>query len=312
MATGHFWTLWPHIGAVLAPPTPPPSRHFRTEARDPSLGTVRLTGRFSSPPEARTLVLLVHGLGGSAASSYMMLAARAAHDAGMATLRLNLRGADRSGEDYYHAGLTSDLKAALGSAAARPYERVFIWGFSLGGHVTLRLMTEDHDPRIAGAVAVCTPVDLAAAARAFDEPRRVIYRRYVLGGLKDIYREVYLRRGGPAGLPDAMAIDTLEEWDNRIIAPRHGFADADDYWEKVGVGPRLGFVDRPTLVVQAEADPMIPMHTVRPTLDAAPNVDTRWIPRPSGGHVGFPKDLDLGVDASPGLEAQVLGWMARA
>ena len=61
--------------------------------------------------------MIVHGLGGSATSYYARKAALAAAHAELDSLRLNLRGADRGGADYYHAGLTEDL--AGGSAKRR-------------------------------------------------------------------------------------------------------------------------------------------------------------------------------------------------
>ena len=60
-------------------------------------------------------LLIVHGLGGSAKSPYTAKAAHAAAAAGLSSLRLNLRGADLLGEDYYHAGMTADLAAAIAS-----------------------------------------------------------------------------------------------------------------------------------------------------------------------------------------------------
>jgi hypothetical protein len=38
-------------------------------------------------------------------------------------------------------------------------------------------------------------------------------------------------------------------------------------------------------------------------------LDVRWVER--GGHVGFPNDFHLGEAAPPGLESQVLAWLAR-
>jgi hypothetical protein len=311
MLRGHFWTVGPFLRAVLRPPRPPISRHFRAEVADALHGVVRISGRLAEPAGARTLVVLVHGLGGSAESPYMIETAATAHGAGFASLRLNLRGADLSGEDFSHAGLTADLHATLESPDLAPYDSVFVIGFSLGGHLTLRYATEPHDPRVRAVSAICPPLDLAGAARAMDQPIRAPYRRHVLSGLKRIYEEVHRRRGGSARrLDEARAIETLRAWDDQIIAPRHGFANAEDYWNKMSVGPRLDRVGPPALAVIAEADPMIPLGTVRPALEATDRIDVRWVPPARGGHVGFPTNLDLGVDARLGMAPQVLGWLA--
>ena len=62
-------------------------------------------------------------------------------------MRFNMRGADRSGEDVYHAGTTEDLRAMLRSPALARFRRIHVIGFSLGGHILIRWATEpDRDP----------------------------------------------------------------------------------------------------------------------------------------------------------------------
>jgi predicted alpha/beta-fold hydrolase len=64
----------------------------------------------------------------------------------------------------------------------------------------------------------------------------------------------------------------------------------------------------PALLVAAEADPMVPPATLRPSLANDPaNLTVQWASR--GGHVGFPAGLDLGFAAPPGLERQLLAWL---
>jgi hypothetical protein len=239
----------------------------------------------------------------------MLRAARAARRAGVSSLRLNLRGADRSGEDFYHAGLIEDLDATLRSPELARYEQIVILGFSLGGHVTLRYAAIAPDPRVRAVASVCAPLELARSTAAFDRPERWLYRRHVLAGLKEMYAEVAKRRSVPLLPERAARISTILEWDDRTVAPRHGFGSAAAYYDAVSVGPRLREVKRPALVVAARHDPMVPESTVRSSLDRARDaVDVRWIDR--GGHVGFPSDADLGVSkAGRGLEPQVIGWL---
>ena len=89
-------------------------------------------------PLGEKFPLVVHGLGSEIDAPYVVAAAQAAEARGLSCLRLYLRGADRKGEDFYHAGLTADLHAALASPTLASYDRVFVLGYSLGGHVTLR------------------------------------------------------------------------------------------------------------------------------------------------------------------------------
>src|SRR5687768_450621 len=106
---GHFWTLAPFLRNLASPRAATPSIAWQCSVNDPLFGPLRLTGKLSTPEGATRLLLIVHGLGGHADSHYMAAATHAAQALGVASLRLNLRGADRLGEDYYHAALTSDL-----------------------------------------------------------------------------------------------------------------------------------------------------------------------------------------------------------
>lgn len=308
--TGHFWTLGPFVRYSLMPPRAPASSHFETLIEDPSIGSVRLSGRLrqQAAPARSTIVVIVHGLGGSASSYYSIKAAQAAERAGLDSLRLNLRGADRRGADYYHAGLTADLEAALASEALRRYETILLMSFSLGGNMTLRYLADRPDPRVRAASTICSPIDLQGSARAIDESRRAIYRRHVLRALKDIYREVAATRAVPLPVEDAERIDTMEEWDDEIIAPRHGFADAGDYWAKASAYKILPQISLPTLFLASTRDPMVLIENVRPWL---PKTDgaVRGLITEGGGHVGFPDNLDLGMGISGLVEDQIIQWM---
>ncbi len=305
---GHFWTLWPRLRGVLRPAPPPPSRHWRTQLWDPRIGELTLSGRLHESG-GRELLLLVHGLGGSHRSPYMVAAARAAAARGLACLRLDLRGADRRGGDYYHAGLTDDLRAALGAEELARFERVYLLGYSLGGHVCLRYLAEpDVDPRVVAAATVCAPLDLRAGALAIDQPARRPYRAHVLRGLKAIYAEVARRREVPLALREARRITTLREWDERIVAPRFGFAGAEDYWRSQSAAPLLHRVRVPTAMIVTAADPMVPLCTLEPHLRRG--LAVRPCVLPLGGHVGFPAGVDLGLGTSGSVEAQLLAWLA--
>lgn len=306
--SGHLWTFGVRLRDAILPPVGPEGRPWSTWLQDPRVGPVRLTGLLDEPVGARALVLILHGLGGSCRSPYTARAASAARAAGFATLRLNLRGADGSGEDLYHAGLVADAAAALSSPEARRYETVLLWGYSLGGHLALRYAALGPDPRVRGVAAVCPPLDLAAGVDVLDGPGCGLYRRYLLRPLKQSYAKVALRRPLTTPSSQVQAAPTIRRYDDLAVAPRHGFADAGDYYAQVSVGPRLAHLSVPCLAVFSERDPMVAPHTVRPSLAAAPRaLQVKWTPR--GGHVGFPADLDLGLGGGLGLEAQVAQWL---
>lgn len=304
---GHFWTLRPFVASKINPPKPPPSRLFRTSVTTAGGARVPVTGRVSGPQEARTLLVVVHGLGGSASSPYALEASVEAAARGYACLRLNMRGADRSGAGIYHAGLYDEIRASLDDEVFSRIERIFLLGYSMGGHTSLRYAALDPHPKLRALTTVCAPIDLEAGCKEIDREERRLYRMHVLAGLKEIYAATHRKRPVPASLEDVLRIEKLRDWDALVVAEEFGFESPEDYWRKVGAGPLLPKIEVPTMVVATKHDPMVLSHTVEPALSAAKNLYNVWLTR--GGHVGFPPSVDLGLGSRGSLESQAIQWM---
>ncbi len=291
------------IRGTVPPPAVPWFDDVETDT-----GPVRLTGWLSVPPNATAVAILVHGLGGSADAHYAVRAASAAHAIGIATLRLSLRGADRRGDGIYHAGLTGDLHAAIAAEELASFDAVALLGYSLGGHTALLAATETRDPRVRAVAAIQPPLDLAAGQAHLDRTR--FYRHYILRALRSIHASA-VAHGRAAAVADVRRISTIREWDERVVAPHFGFRDAADYYARASVGPRLGALRVPALVVASRHDPLVPPHTIEPSLDpAGDRVDVRWVAH--GGHGATTGRERLGVDGAVGLEAQVFQWLAHS
>ena len=274
---------------------------------------VHVGGELIDDGACESLVIVVHGLGGSLDSYYTHLCAKAALDQGHSVLRLLLRGADRRGGDFYHAGLREDLDAALAASELARFRRIFIVGYSLGGHITLRWCCAPKDERVVACAAVCPPLDLGPGADHLDQPSLYIYRRHLLSGLKDAYRGIY-RFGGPkpASLEHAMGAERIRDWDDRVVAPRYGFESAEAYYTSESAGPKLASLACPTLLVIAPNDPMIPFEVNERFLaDAPAHCDIELIE--DGGHVGFPAKVPSSArfDGSRGVEAGVMRWFGE-
>lgn len=307
-----LWTLLPYAKHALRPSRLAPAQPWSTTLVDPAIGSLRLTGKLRESSGSRDLFLLVHGLGGGTESYYCLRAAAALERFGVSTLCLALRGADRLGEDFYNIALVADLEAALASPALVHYERLFVVGFSMGGYVALHFARAPSDPRVRGVVAVCTPIDLGAAQRYIDSARGWFYRRHVLAGLISIYAQVAARRPVPADLALVRRVKTIHEWDRLAIAPRYGYASPEDYYAKLAVAPHLGDLAVPSLLVAGEHDPIIPPLTIRPFLGAGQErrrlaLELAWVR--GGGHMAFPRRLDLGFGPERGLDAQIAQWL---
>ena len=306
---GHLWTITPNFRHRLRPQKPPRAEPWSTTLEDPRIGTIALQGQLQLPDPKADLVVLVHGLGGSPDSQYIIQAAHAATRAGLGCLRLGLRGTDRSGVDFYHAGLTQDLSAAIASPALAEVRRIYLLGFSLGGHTSLRFALAPSDRRVRAVATLCAPLDLHAGSRAIDRANAWPYRRYLLNGLLEIYERVAARRSVPTPLAIARRIATMREWDAKTVVPRFGFTSADDYYSSMSVGPQLQRLALPALIVATKQDPMVPATTLRPYLEIPPPaVTVRWMPR--GGHVGFPRHSSLDLDDPRGTVLdQIFAWL---
>lgn len=213
----------------------------------------------------------------------------AAHllDGGWPVLLLNLRGAGPSRPDcraQYHAGRSEDFREVVRHLRAALVENGLVAaGFSLGGNMLLKYAAEHGGLR--GVTSVSAPIDLAAASRRFLDARNRGYHAYLLQGMK---REA-LAEGAEVSDEEQLSIPrirTILEFDERVVAPRNGFAGAEDYYAKNHARQFLDAIEVPTLVMHARDDPWIPA-SVYTDFDWTANPNLTPLIASGGGHVGF-------------------------
>jgi hypothetical protein len=307
MLYGHLWTIGPVVLDALRPVRAPASDAI---AIDVAHG-VKLAAAFADMPGADEAVVIVHGLGGDLESAYVRGCARAAANAQMACLRVSLRGADRSGDDFYHAGLWTDLDLVLQHQTLSRFKKLYVVGYSLGGHVSLWLSAKHKGERLRAVAAIGAPIDLARTGAYIDGPERLLYRMHVLNALKQSYAPYARRHAAVPSARGAWMITSLGEWDSRVVAPRYGFGTRERYYAEASATKALPDLARPTLLLEANHDPMVPPSVIVPGLAQANGMlDVRFTDL--GGHVAFPAHVDLGERAPLGVEAQVLAWLRRA
>jgi predicted alpha/beta-fold hydrolase len=250
-----------------------------------------------APREDRPTLLIVHGLGGSDASPYVVSTGRLAHARGWNVVRMNMRG---SGDGLslcpllYNAGLDTDLLAAL-SAVSSIVPRLAVAGFSLGANLVLLTLARRRErlpAALAAAAAVSPPVDLSACADALERPGNGLYQRYFVQMLSEGYRQRHRVRPDLFAAGRERGLRTVREYDDRITAPFGGYESAAQYYERSSAGPWLTSIDRPALVLAAADDPMIPAESMA-CWALAPVVRREIVP--TGGHVGF-----VGRSQAPG------------
>lgn len=308
--SGHVWTLRQYFNTLAADGLPPTLTRWERTALDAKGNNVRLTGRFADHPSDELLIVL-HGLGGSIESRYMPRALHAARTAGMACLLLNARGAGDTAGGVSHAGLSDDLTLALSDTSLKRYQRLYILGYSMGGHIALRYASLNPDVRLRSVVALCSPLDLRASMYAFDRAPVSVYRWHVLRGLVASYRNWARQHAVPIPVDEASRLQKIFDWDERVVAPSFGFANAWDYYDQSSAANSLSALKVPALYVGARHDPMVPPATVERALNAASQqISTRW--SRTGGHLAFPNDFSLGIAPGAGLEVEALAWLETA
>jgi predicted alpha/beta-fold hydrolase len=259
-------------------------------ATEPEVKVLAYDQEPRTQPEAHAILL--HGLEGSHTSGYMRSMAQTLLRAGMSVTRLNMRtcgGSEAHCRTLYHAGLTSDLAFIVRSVHESRKLPIFLVGFSLGGNVVLKFVGESGDSlrgTVAGAAAISTPVDLAACCHEMMRPQNRIYDARFVGRLKERYRRRH------AQFPDLFPIEGLErvrsvyEFDDRITAKYFQFGDAENYYRTQSAARFFSGCAVPTLIIQAQDDPLIPFRVFQhPALATNPNIELLAVPH--GGHVGF-------------------------
>ncbi|MBA3467713.1 MAG: alpha/beta fold hydrolase [Gemmatimonadaceae bacterium] len=285
---GHLQTLW---GKLFRRRVPVPASLLRWDTPD---GDFLEIHRLSAPADAPRLLLL-HGLEGTVRSHYAQgllgEAARRKWGADLLVFRSCGTEMNRT-RRFYHSGETTDISFALDRIVAEfPRSPIGIVGVSLGGNVTLRFLGErgaDLPHQLRAAAAVSVPFDLQRSSRRIGSGFSAVYQRYFI---KSLLRKTAAKRmtfPDLAGTTDLAGIRTLEDFDNLVTAPLHGYRDAADYYQRASSIGSLPDIRLKTLLLSAVDDPMLPrevLNKVRAAAARNPLLEIEFVAR--GGHAGF-------------------------
>lgn len=247
----------------------------------------------------RVIVILLHGLSGSSASGYILGLQQSLRQAGMASVAMNFRGC--SGEPNraarcYHSGETEDIEFVYRTLRKRHPESLFAAvGFSLGGNVLLKWLGEQGSlSGLSAAVAVSVPLVLNECATKLDQGFSRIYRKHLLDELKRYMHEKqrFLQQNGLEVEADRLVrlgtlsdIKSFWQYDDRVVAKLHGYADVHDYYRRSSSRQFLASIRVPTLVIQAADDPFMTPAVLPAADELSPQVELEIYS--GGGHVGF-------------------------
>jgi uncharacterized protein len=281
---GHAQTIWP----LLIKPQPLKLRRERWETPD---GDFLDVDHLDGPPEAPLLVLF-HGLEGSSVSHYALSTAHACRKAGWRLALPHFRGC--SGElnrrpRAYHSGDSEEIDWILRrlhtANGGRPLHAA---GVSLGGNALLKWAGERGTTAaevVTGVAAMCAPLDLAACGHHLAHGFNRVYTQHFLKTLKAVSTARLRRFPGLFDEARMLKAINLHQFDDAVTAPVHGFAGADDYWQRASAKPWLKSIAIPAVAVNPKNDPFLPAAYLPTAAEVSPQV--RLEQPAGGGHVGF-------------------------
>ncbi len=262
----------------------------------------------SNPRADAPIALLVHGLGGSHRSGYMVRMTDRLSRMGWRVFRMDLRAAGagvRVARRFYNAACSTDVRAVVEHLGrAFPQSKLAVIGFSLGGNIVLKYageVAEMPPPTLHALAAIAPPIDLVRCSELME--RQPLYDAFYVHHL---IRQVAAHQQHFPDLPQIVfpRRTRLRQFDEIYTAPRWGFADALDYYRQASSLRFIGAIRIPTFILTARDDPFVaiePFEALQPPGPVEVHISTH------GGHLGF-----LGSDGNGGIrwaETRLVNWL---
>ena len=239
---------------------------------------------------AKPIVVVLHGLEGSADSHYAKGMLTAIKNAGWIGLLMHFRGCsgrpNRHGRSY-HSGDTRDINF-LSNWLQNLYPQApkAAVGFSLGGNVLTRYLAEHQDHPYQAATVICAPLDLTSCSRRIAKGSSRIYQKYLVDMLKASTLVKVEQQLLPEINPGRLEkVKELWDFDHMVTAPVNGFASAEDYYQRASGKPVMAKINVPCLFIHAADDPFLDHQHIVPDQPLPEHIDFEISEK--GGHVGF-------------------------
>lgn len=301
----HWALRHPQLQSILATKSPRRRRWLARGSRmeaaaqyhvlDAGAG-VRLSGYHSRQPQARGLLVLIHGWEGSHESTYLYSMACAAYAAGYNVFRLNLRdhgGSHHLNREMFHSARIDEVIGAVRAVQALdPGLKLSVIGFSLGGNFSLRVglygPAQGLQPQL--AIGISPAINPRATVTAIDQGP-LLFRWY----FNDKWRKTV--RAKLAAWPDLDSQGLLDRAPllriTETFAQRHTeYGAVDPYLSAYTLGAaQLHTSPTPLAIITAADDPVIPIADFLP-LRVQGSLKALDI-TPHGGHCGFIENFAL-------------------
>ncbi|GGE72086.1 alpha/beta hydrolase [Shewanella carassii] len=287
-----WWAKSPHFQTIIPVLTKVAGLPLQRERLELEDGDFIDLDWLKAPIPGKPLLVILHGLEGSADSHYIRRLLRECQKRGLAAVVHHHRGC--SGEDNrlarsYHSGDTADISHSLQTLKQRyPHSPLLAVGYSLGGNVLAKYQGEFAEKSLLSRAAVVSaPLALASCAKRLEKGFSKVYQSYLIRQLQQKML-LKLERGNsqlPLNGEAIKRLNTFYDFDHQVTAPLHGFNGVDDYYQKASALPLLSKIAKPTLILHAADDPFM-TDAVIPSLAHLPAC-VEYELHANGGHVGF-------------------------
>ena len=239
--------------------------------------------------DQKTIVML-HGLGGSQDSPYLVRLSRKFYRLGYRVVRVNLRGSG-PGRDLsrlpYNGANSLDIATVLRNLKAEdPSSPIALIGFSFGANIALKLAGELGSSAhniVEQVIAICPPLDFGTSISLLSLDANKIYHQYFLDSIVSHGNKWFKGKH----------FQSIYEIDSQITAPLWGYKSAIDYYHVCSCKRYLSGIRVPTKILFSADDPFI---DYRPIDEISLHPSTKIYITDKGGHMGFfskpKKDLD--------------------
>lgn len=260
------------------------------------------------------VVLIFHGLEGTATNPYMQGMAKYFNQQGWDSIGVNFRGC--SGEPNrllrsYHVGETGDLHFIIEHCLEeRRYQQIGLVGFSLGGNVILKYLGEAPEKvpaQVVGGVGLSVPCYLEDANRQFLKWSNF---HYLMSFLLSLQRKMRDKANHFPELKDRVKRQAfnIKDFDDRFTAPINGYKDAIEYWTDNSSYYYLEHIQKPALMLNALDDTFMTGKCY--PRDKAVDHSNLFLEMPEfGGHIGF---TSFNEDGSYWSEIRAEAFLSQA
>lgn len=280
---GHFATIFPYLFR-----RPVPISFSRTELSTHDGDFLHLEQKKNGNSRC---VLIVHGLEGSAESTYILTLAKQllAKDWDVAALHLRgCSGVPNLLYRSYNSGSIDDLETTV-HHLEQEYNQIAVIGFSLGGNIVLKYTGEksiEISKKLVASIGVSVPCHLSSASTKMENFENWMYTYRFVSSLKKRLRAKMREFPNKVSQKTFNGIKTIRHIDDAYTAPANGYLNAEDYYAQCSCVFVLDKVAIPTLLINAQDDHFLSDLCFPKNVAEKSGLLHMYAPK-YGGHVGF-------------------------